>query len=152
MLHLHLQRELSNQTLLIAQFTPRRREPWLSVSGCLLSPTTFTGVLGCGGGRRDWLSLSAKSLSQVPAQVFGWILTIWSWSFESLDRLSDISWQQALLYLGQRSAEQTVLLWSIGEVWPKELYQTSPLIAILVLCIHIMYCEIRLDFRRVLQI
>lgn len=62
----------------------------------------------------------AERLSQMPVHVFGWIPTVKSGSFPSLNRLSDISRQQALarrqLNRGHRREEQTALLWSVALV------------------------------------
>lgn len=93
-----------------------RSEQWgcLSVTGS--ATQALPGVCGWGGAR------VAGSV-----QSFGWILTVRSGCFPSLDRLIEVSRQWALarcrLKMDNRSAERTALLWSIG----KYSQYTSPL-------------------------
>lgn len=70
-------------------------------------------------------ALVAGSVSQRCFQVCRWISTT------KKDRLSDVSQQRTLarcrLNTGNRSKEQSALLWPIGGVGPKSFGSTSPL-------------------------
>lgn len=110
------------------QMTDWSGEWWLSfIVHCFALPA-LTGVPGWKGGGRSWLLLLATSWEAEPAvnQAAVGILTMWSGSFQSLEQLCDVSWQQAFarcqLILVHRRAKESALLWPTRKVWSKKLW------------------------------
>lgn len=115
---------MSDLTSLIAQFfhSISSREPRLLVSGSLLSPPVLAGMLGSLRGLEGLVQTLSKLLS-------GWARVgpdFWA----DLKHMAGIfpeseqaEWRQPTAgFSGHRSKEGTVLLWSIGEAWPKKLW------------------------------
>lgn len=71
------------------------REQWLWVTDLCSSHSVLTWALGWREGR-EWLDEPLGQAEPTADQTSGWIMTLLSVSFQSLEKLCDISWRQTI--------------------------------------------------------